>query len=182
MHDFQAQYVIRTTAEQVTQPITSPHYSLLILEGLNKRKKSKVYLRLFQDVQYFCHNKKVEIKGKFLNNLLLLFLVAISIRSPLPTLRVHPTRSISLPVSQGCSPKKKMLYLLKEKVFFVFRVSHPIAPLAVCLLQAIQICVISCCLEVNTSKLLKAFEPKTTLRTALISRLDLSQTENSQIL
>ena len=79
MHDFQVQYLIRTTAEQVTQPITSPHYSLLILEGLNKRKKSKVYLRLFQDVQYFCHNKKLEIKGKFLNNLFLLFLVAISI-------------------------------------------------------------------------------------------------------
>lgn len=115
MHDFQAQYVIRTTAEQVTQPITSPHYSLLILEGLNKRKKSKVYLRLFQDVQYFCHNKKVEIKGKFLNNLLLLFLVAISIRSPLPTLRVHPTRSISLPVSQGCSPKKKNAVSIKGK-------------------------------------------------------------------
>ena len=53
------------------------HFSFL--EGLNKRKKSKVYLRLFQDVQYFCHNKKVEIKGKFLNNLLLLLLVAISI-------------------------------------------------------------------------------------------------------
>ena len=30
-------------------------------------------------MQNFCHNKKVEIKGKFLNNLLLLFLVAISI-------------------------------------------------------------------------------------------------------
>lgn len=79
MHDFQVQYLIRTTAEQVTQPITSPHYSLLILEGLNKRKKSKVYLHLFQDVQYFRHNKKLEMKGKFLNNLLLLFLVAISI-------------------------------------------------------------------------------------------------------
>ena len=54
-------------------------YSLLILEGLNTRKKSSL-MRLFQDVQYnFCHNKKVEIKGKFLNNLLLLLLVAISI-------------------------------------------------------------------------------------------------------
>ena len=30
-------------------------------------------------MQYFCHNKKAEIKGKFLNNLLLLFLVTISI-------------------------------------------------------------------------------------------------------
>ena len=41
-------------------------HSLLIIEGLNTRKKSRVYLRLFQDVQYFCRNKKVEMKSKFL--------------------------------------------------------------------------------------------------------------------
>ena len=34
----------------------------------------------------------------------------------------------------GVLAKKKKQYLLKENVFFVFRVSHPIAPLAVCLL------------------------------------------------
>lgn len=146
MHDFQAQYLIRTTAEQVTQPITSPHYSLLILEGLNKRKKSKVYLHLFQGVQYFRHNKKLEMKGKLLSNLLLLFLVAISIDCAIcliPRTDYSNTAAIAHVVCSsntfdftasilGVLAKKKMQYLLKEKVFFVFRVSHPIAPLAFC--------------------------------------------------
>lgn len=39
---------------------------------------------------------------------------------------VHPTRSVSLPIFWGCSPKKKWQYLFKEKLFFEFSVSHSI--------------------------------------------------------
>lgn len=103
-------------------------------------------------MQYnFCHNKKVEIKGKFLNNLLLLLLVAISIDFAICLIPRAAYPNLATITHVVCSSntfdfianilgvlakkkKKKMQYLLKENVFFVFRVSHTIAPPAVCLL------------------------------------------------
>ena len=120
---------------------------------MNTRKKSRVYLHLFQDVRYFCCNMEVEMKDGFLK---LPFIAPFLcdrlhwFRHMFNSSRCCPTQRVRFHLQYpGCSRQANCPFYWRKSYFFNFRVSHPIAPLTVCALLAIKVCVIS---SSNTSK------------------------------
>lgn len=134
------------------RPITSQHLLLHLLGGMNTRKKSRVCI-YFKTCDIFGCSVEVEMKDGFLK---LPFIAAFLcdhihwFRHIFNSSRCCPTQRVRfhLQYPEG-SRQANCTFYWRKSYFLNFRVSHPIAPLTVCALLSIKVCVIS---SSNTSK------------------------------